>query len=279
MGSMPPQSGPPPGGDFSGIGGQTPPNYGQQPLPPPAKKGGVWMWVLGGCLGLLLLGGAVTAVIGYFAVQKAKEVAGDLQSKPIYTAAKALVMLHPDIELVNADEDSERITIREKSTGKTVTLSLEDLKEGKISFTDEKGEQYTLKAEGSGENGGIRIEGPGGQEVLRAQSGGNIDFPDWATPPAGAYSNSAKTVTTNGTVWMVTVTTSENVEDLAGQLERDATSRGFKVTSKTVTTGSSGAALTFSATSADGKQTITAMGGSRDGSPNAEIIFTAHEQL
>ncbi|MCZ2154167.1 MAG: hypothetical protein LC114_09775 [Bryobacterales bacterium] len=278
MGSMPPQAGPPPGGDFSQMNQQIPPGYGQQPLPPPAKKSGIWIWVLGGCLGLLLLGGAVAAIIGYFAVQKAKEVSGDLQSRPVYTMAKALVMLNPDIELVDADEGTERITIREKSTGKTVSVSLEDLKEGKISFTNEKGEQFTLKTEGNENNGGIQIEGPGGKEVFRAQSGDNVEFPEWAPHPAGTYGNSAKTVTGDGTIWMATITSHQSVQDFAEQLERDVTSRGFKVTGKTLSTSSSGVALMFSATSADGKRTITATGGSRDDPSTAEFVFTVHER-
>ncbi len=276
MGSTPPQGGPPPGGDFSQMHQQGPPGYGQQSLPPPAKKSSVWLWVLGGCLGLLLLGGAVTAIIGYFAVQKAKEVAGDFENRPVFTAAKALVMLNPDIELVNADEDTQKITIREKSSGKTITVSLDDLKEGRISFTDEKGEQYTLQTEG--EHGGVRVEGPDGQQVFSAQSGSNIEFPDWAPIPAGTYSSSAKTTTTEGTIWVVTVDTESTVQQLANQLEKDLTARGFRVTGKSITTTGDGSALMFSAVSADGKRTITAMGGSKSGTPKVEVIYSAQER-
>lgn len=253
------------------------PVYGQQPLPPPAKKSNVWIWVLGGCLGLLLLGGAVTAIVGYIAMQKAKEMAGDFEKRPVYTAAKALVMLNPDIELVNADEDSQKITIREKATGKTMTVSLEDLKEGRISFTNEKGEQYTVHTEGKGEGGGVRVEGPDGQQVFSAQSG-NIEFPEWAPVPQGTYSSSAKTVTNDGTVWVVTVDTSVTVPNLVENLEREVTSRGFRVTGKSVTTTNEGASLMFSAVSADSKRTITAMGGSKSGSSQVELIFSAQER-
>lgn len=276
MRSMPPQAGPPPGGDFSQMNPQGQPGYGQ-PLPPPAKKGNVWIWVLGGCLGLLLLGGAVTAIIGYFAVQKAKEVAGDFEKKPVYTAAKALLILNPDIELVDADENSQKITIREKATGKTMTVSLEDLKEGRISFTNEKGEQYTVQTEGEGEGGGIRVEGPDGQQVYSAQSG-NIEFPEWAPVPQGNYSNSARTVTNDGTIWVVTVNTSVTVPHLAENLEREVTSRGFRVTGNSTTTTSEGATLMFSAVSADSKRTITAMGGSKTGASQVELIFSAQER-
>ncbi len=276
MGSTPPYAGPPSGGDFSQMNQQGPPGYGQQPLPPPAKKGKVWIWVLGGCLGLLLLGGAVTAIIGYFAVQKAKEVAGDFENRPVFTAAKALVMLNPDIELVNADENTQQITVREKSTGKTVTVSLEDLKEGRISFKDEKGEQYTLRTDG--ENGGVQVQGPNGQQVFSAQPGGNIEFPDWAPVPAGTYSGSAKTSTSEGTIWVITVDTPSTVPQLVEQLERNVTSQGFRVTGKSVTTTADGSALMFSAVSADEKRTITAMGGSKAGTTQTEFIYSAQER-
>lgn len=276
MGSTPPHAGPPPGGDFSQMNQQGQPGYGQQPLPPPAKKSSVWIWVLGGCLGLLLLGGAATAIIGYFAVQKAKEVAGDFENKPVFTAAKALIMLNPDIELVEADENSQRITIREKATGKTMSVSLEDLKEGKISFTDEKGEQYSVQTDGEG--GGVRVQGPDGQQVFSVQPGGNIEFPEWAPVPAGTYSSSAKTATGEGTIWVVTVDTATTVPQLVEQLERDATSHGFRVTGKSVTTTGDGSALMFSAVSADNKRTITAMGGSKTGASQVEFIFSAQER-
>lgn len=282
MGSMPPHAGPPPGGDFSQMHNQGQPGYGQpgygQPLPPPAKKGKVWVWVLGGCLGLMIMGAVVTAIVGYIAVQKAKEVAGDFENKPVFTAAKALVMLNPEIELVEADEASERITIREKATGKTVTVSLEDLQQGRISFTNEQGEEYTLQAQGEGAGGSVQVQGPDGQSVFSAQSGGGIEFPDWVPVPAGEIANSAKTTTNEATIWVATIRVNGTVQAFADKLEQDLASRGLKSNAKNITTSSDGAALMFSATSPDNKRSVTAMGGTKTGTDTLEIVFSASER-
>lgn len=282
MGSMPPHAGPPPGGDFSqmhnqGFPGPGQPGYGQ-PLPPPAKKGKIWLWVVGGCLGLLVMGAVVTAIIGYVAVQKAKEVAGDFENRPVFTAAKALVMLNPEIELVEADEDTQRITIREKATGKTITVSLEDLQQGRISFTDEKGEEYTLQAQGEGGSGSVQVQGPDGQSVFSAQSGGGIAFPDWVPVPAGEIANSAKTTANDATIWVATIRVNGPMQQFIDQLERDLGARGLRTSAKNVTTSSDGSALMFSASSPDSKRSVTAMGGSKNGSDTLEIVFSATEK-
>ena len=65
------------------------------------------------------------------------------------------------------------------------------------------------------------------------------------------------------------------VQQLADQLEKDLTSRGFRVTGKSITTTADGSALMFSAASDDGKRTITAMGGSKSGTPKVEFIYSA----
>ena len=123
-----PSNFPPPGGDFSQQPSpqwnqQQNSNMSQQPLSPGKKTGGVWLWVIGGCLGIVLLGGIAVATLGYFGMKKFQETTGlsseEFEKRPAFAAAKLITALNPEIELVAADEATQRITIREKRTGKT----------------------------------------------------------------------------------------------------------------------------------------------------------------
>jgi hypothetical protein len=251
---------------------------GQQPLSPVKEGCRAFSWVIGGCLGLIVMGAAVIGVIGFIAVQKATEVTREFEKRPVFMAANALVTLNPEIELVEADEESESITIREKATGKTITVKLEDLQEGRVSFTDGKGEQPTLQAQSEGPNASIQLHGPDGQPVANAHKGGTVEFPEWAPVPQGTYSNSAKTRTNGATIWVATVTTGGTVKSIVDSIERDVTARGFRVNTNNLATSTDGSALMFSAVSEDNKRTITAIGGTKSGIGAVEFIFSAQER-
>jgi hypothetical protein len=129
------------------------PQYQQQaysqPLPPPAKKGtSPWVWILGGLALILVLGVISVVGMGFFIAKKAKDAGIDsslAQTNPVLAAAKMMVALNPEVEVVKSDDSAGTITIREKKTGKTITMSAEDIKNGKISFTEEgSGETMTF---------------------------------------------------------------------------------------------------------------------------------------
>ncbi len=91
--------------------------------PPPAKKRNVWLWVLGGCGVLTLLGIVGVGVALYFGYRFVDEVS----KNPVRTAAKVIEMANPDIEVVAVDEEKELVTFRDKKTGTTKTVSLKEL--------------------------------------------------------------------------------------------------------------------------------------------------------
>jgi len=47
----------------------------------PAKKSNVWVWILGGCLGIILIIGIVIAGLGWWAARKVKNVIKENQPK------------------------------------------------------------------------------------------------------------------------------------------------------------------------------------------------------
>ena len=121
----------------------TPPPPPGAPTQPPVKKGlGPLGWVLIGCGGIILIGFLVLGALGWFAKKKIDQFA----ENPTFNAAKLVVQMNPELELVSADEKTGTLTIKNKKTGEVTTLSAEDAKEGRWTFKNDKGETATLGA-------------------------------------------------------------------------------------------------------------------------------------
>ena len=60
---------------------QPQPAAGQNPPAAPAKKSNIWVWILGGCLGIILIIGIVIAGLGWWAARKVKNVIKENQPK------------------------------------------------------------------------------------------------------------------------------------------------------------------------------------------------------
>ncbi len=107
------------------------------PPPLPAKRGSSFLTKLGcGCGVLVLVFAIAFAAVGYHYWPVAKEFAASYQKTPVAATGKMVAALVPDIEFVSADEAAQLITFRDKKTGKTTTLSIQDLKAGKLSFPE-----------------------------------------------------------------------------------------------------------------------------------------------
>jgi hypothetical protein len=120
---------------------QYPPQHGypqQQPFPPPppAKKGmPIWGWILIGVFTIAMLGAIAASVAAYLFVKKAEQIAKNPLSAIVQVAAAA----NPDIEVLDVNEKTGKVTIRDKKNGKTVTIDGDAIKDGKISFESEEG--------------------------------------------------------------------------------------------------------------------------------------------
>lgn len=87
------------------------------------------MYVLAGCLGLVVIGVLIVAGTGYFVAKKVKDAGVDpalFRTNPMVAAAKVLARNNPDLDVLSVDKDTGVVTVRQKSTGKTVTLDFED---------------------------------------------------------------------------------------------------------------------------------------------------------
>ena len=106
----------------------------------PAKKGlPVWAWIGIGCGALMILV-LVVATGRIVAADKVKDVAADLEQNPARTIARGIIMANPELEEVSADDEAGTITIRNTKTGEIITVNYDDIAEGKLSFSTDKGE-------------------------------------------------------------------------------------------------------------------------------------------
>lgn len=215
----------------------------QQPFPPQQpqkKKTSPIVWILVGCGGLVVVGVIVVVAAGLFAWQRAKEAGFDpelMERNPAFAAAKIAVSTNPELELVSADEKKGTITIREKKTGKTVTVSFEDAAEGKISFkaeTDE-GEVGELTVEAKREGSGGTVELKSGEGTLRLGEGAAGPTPGWLPSYPGAATQGFFSARTNeGVSQSFHFTTSDSAEAVLRFYKEGFEAAGFNVNENTL---------------------------------------------
>lgn len=149
------------------------------PQSPPSgpKKSSPLLWILIGIAGFFLLIGIVVMAGGYFVYTKAKQMADN----PGMAVAKILAATNPDVEIVSTDDRKGVITIKDKKTGKIVTMNLSDIKDGKLTLSDGK-ESVSLEAKGDGASGGLEMKSSEG--TVKIGAGGKL--PDWVPAYPGA---------------------------------------------------------------------------------------------
>jgi len=267
---------PPNGGDFRQ------PNAGQQPwsqpsLPPAKKSGGVWMWVIGGCLGIVLLGGLGFAVLGYFGYKAAQSTIADMEDRPTFAAAKLLVALNSEVELVDADEATQRITVREKSSGKTISITLDELKNGKISFSDQDGKESTLSIEGSEKEGTFSLKTDDGTGSFSIKSGSDVALPSWIPMPEGEITSTSFVASQGTESYVMQLTSTLSADAFADWFTKTAGQQGLEMKNRTIADSGSEKAIILQAESKDGKKSLSVMGSQKSGS-GTEGIYTAQSK-
>ena len=258
---------------------QTPAPPPPAPQPPTEKKISPWVWVLGGCLVLILIVLLMMGACTWFVADKVgegieglEEMAAEFEANPAKAAAELAVRLNPDLELVSTDEEAGTMTIRQKSTGEEITLNFEDIAEGRFSFeTDEGTSSISFDPEGEG---GVTFEGPGG-ETTTYGGGADGQLPGWvsqypgASDPQGTYSSTAGGERSGA----VTLTTTDPVARVLEYYERTLKAEGLEVSKTTFTAqGSEGGML--NGKSEDPKRTVTVMVGEEGGETTINITYT-----
>ena len=131
------------------------PAPGMQPgvMPPPvARKTSpiVWILVAVGLLFMLFIVGIIG--VGAFVAHKARQAGLDtdlMRRNPAAAVARMAAMANKDVDIVSEDDRAGTITMRDRKSGKTVTMSFNDMKNGiRFSADDENGKTAVMEIGG-----------------------------------------------------------------------------------------------------------------------------------
>jgi len=195
---------------------------------PAAKKGRAIFWILGGCLGLVVIAGIIVVATGLFVVKKAGLDPDLMRKDPALAVAKMVATMNPDIEVLSVDESAGVIHVRDKKTGKTLKMNLKDAQKGRIVFQDDQNKTVEIKAQGEGDNASLEVNSPDGN--MRMGTGSASRLPAWlpsypGAKAAGNFSFEAK----EGKAESYTLTTSDSAETVAAFYEKALNGSGFEV--------------------------------------------------
>jgi VCBS repeat-containing protein len=233
----------------------------------PAKKTNPLVWILGG-VAVLMCGVMLTcAVGGYIAYRAVKNAGFDpdlMQRNPGLAMTKMAAALYPNLEVVSTNERTGKITMREKSTGKTMAFKFDPDKKTLV-MSDEDGKEVKISASGNGANGSLTVETADGAVKYGA---GSAQAPSWVpvypgTSLTGTFSAEAK----DGAQNSFTFKTKDPASQVVAFYQEQLKSGGFTVTQ--VTTDQGGL---ITGETADKRRTVTVtVGSSAEGAEGSLI--------
>lgn len=202
-------------------------NGAPQGARPQGRKGlPALAWIAIGCGGIVVLAGIAFTVLGWFAVGKMKDVASDFEKNPTKAAAELVVRMNPDLEMVDSDEEDGTITVREKSSGKVVTLNYDEIEEGRISFESEEG-RVEITGQAQGGEAAMTITTEEGETRI----GGGGEVPDWipAHPATTTRRSVLHSAGPNGETGQASFTVDADAADVAAFYKRELEGAGYTV--------------------------------------------------
>jgi hypothetical protein len=249
--------------------------------PAVAKRGmSPWAWVAIGC-GVVVLVVVLIVVAGsLFVAKKVSDVAADFKDNPALAAARLVVKANPDLEEVEVDEKAGTITVRHRSTGEVVTVSFEDLKEGRLKFSTDKGEVTISGDEG---NGTFKVEGSNqeGGFSLRAGAVDIAELPEWVPRyPGGEVGGTYLMEQAGSANGGYQVTTADAVDVVLEHFRKELKDQGFEVKISTISGDGQleGGTLNASLGGGEGSQrSVHIMVARQDGGATATVGFTTGE--
>ncbi|HKF19959.1 MAG TPA: hypothetical protein VKE93_00240 [Candidatus Angelobacter sp.] len=271
------------------------PPSGSPPTAPPAKGSGakVFLWVLGGCATIVVLGILVVSGLVWYGVHKAKQAGFDpelMKKNPVLAVAKLSVATNPDTEMVSSDDSSGTIVVRDKKTGKVSTMKVDPDKKT-MTVTDENGKTVTMKLDPStnklvvtddtgktatitadAQAGNLEIKGPDGNFKM----GANADkAPSWVPVYPGVTPQNNFSASANGEqTGNYSFVTKDAVDKVLAYYESNLKSAGFKTSSTTNNTNGKLSGL-VSGTADNDKRTVVVMAGGEDDGTKVNVSFNS----
>ncbi len=238
------------------------PAPGYQQFTPPAQKSNVLKIILiivGACFLLMLLG---MIGVGYF-VYKIKQ-------NPGAAIAKLALAANPDVDVVSTDAGNQQITIRDKKTGKVVTMSWEDAKNGKLTFKEDGKDALTISS--NGPNGIVEMKSKDGS----VQIGGDLKIPSWvpsypASEPKATFSAQGK----DGASGTFAFTTNDPPDKVTKFYQDELQTSGLKLTTNISTQDAGKAGGVLVAEDQGSKHTITLAIGQDSGHTSVSVTYAS----
>ncbi|MBV8902291.1 MAG: zinc ribbon domain-containing protein [Acidobacteriia bacterium] len=116
---------------------------------PPRRKTSVWVWILVVVLAVVLAGGIATVAGGLWVAHKVKEAGVDpdlFRENPGLAISKLINAADPNAEIVSTDTGAGTVTLRDRRTGKEITVTFDQVRKGNfhLEATDENGKHAVV---------------------------------------------------------------------------------------------------------------------------------------
>lgn len=226
------------------------PNQPPQPGVPasaPAKSGvPVWAWLLIGAMALVLLVGVAGSVFAYFLAQK-------VLKNPGAAIAQIAAAANPDLEVLEVNDQTGKLTVRDNKSGKTLTIDADSIKDGRITIDTN---------EGHAEIG----------------AGANVKVPGWIHLPAdvkivGGLSGDSE----KGAGGSVVFHTGESLDQLKSFFESKYKDAGFVQSTSSVTKDDGAKALQLVFTKESRNRTITITAARTGNGSSGTVVYAEKE--
>lgn len=261
------------------------------PAAPPSSGSGlkIFLWILGIFAGLVVLVVLGFVGLGFFVFHKAKQAA----KNPALAVAKMAVTANPDTELISSNDDAGTIVVKDKKTGKVVTMRFDpekksmvlmdengktatmqlDTSKSSLVVTDEQGKTSTISA--NGQTGTIQINGADGSTV---KMGANADkAPAWVPVYPGATPQSTYSATSakqqGGTYTFLTADTPDKI---LTYYESALKAGGMKTSNTLSTTDGKVTGFVSGSAAGDKRSVMVTVSGETDGS-HVAVVFSNKE--
>jgi len=195
---------------------------------------------------------------GFFVIHKAKRAGIDpelMRTNPGLAIGKMMAAFNPDVEVVRTNDATGTITVRDRRTGKEVTMSFDQAKSGKFTFSaeDDRGKTATVEIGGS-----------------------SAKLPSWIPeyPGATAQTNLAargESSDGSGQGGNFTFTTKDSTGKVMSFYQEKARELGMTV--RLNAAGGDGATLI--AGDEDGRRTLTILIGSNSGDTTVNVTYAS----
>jgi hypothetical protein len=227
------------------------------PLPP--NKTSPIVWILVGVLCLMFLTASLVGVGAWFLAHKVRQAARNPQS-----IVKTMLAMNPNVDVLSTDEGSGKITLKDRQTGKVVTMDFDQVKNGRISFQEDGKEAVVIQ--GDGQHGSVEVKSADGTAHIGA---GSLRTPAWVPVYAGSSPEGTYSVqNANEDSGHYLFKTKDSAAKVSQYYEDTLKTAGFTVS----TLGESDTRIISAKTDSD-KRTIVVTLGTDDGQTTVSVLF------